>query len=300
MVKKLSRIHFKLPRFVWGTLIGFLICLAVVIAIELSTQPKGNQVARGIFEVGRIENPRITESSGIVASQRYPGVFWTHNDGGGRKRQVLYGIDREGKSLAGFNIEGADIIDWEDIGLDNAGHLYVGDIGNNDFTREEIAVYEIDEPDPKSSQTPIKVSHHWKLHYPKHPFDSEALFIWKSHGYIISKVSNNKNAEIFRFSLADTGDPIILDKVAQLPVESPVTGADISLDGRRLALVCHAGAYIFEVNGKVGHADEALYRRAKFKNDYIEGCCFVSEGLLATAESREILLFYEAAFEQTH
>jgi hypothetical protein len=89
----------------------------------------------------------------------------------------------------------------------------------------------------------------------------------------------------------------LLDKAARLPIESPVTGADISSDGMRLGIVCHAGAYIFEINGKVGKADEAPYRHAKFKSDYIEGCCFVPEGLLATAESREILLFTDAAFE---
>jgi hypothetical protein len=285
-----------LPRFVRGTLIGVLVCAALFAIVWMSLPPKGEKAA-AILKVGYIANPRITESSGVAASQQHPGVFWTHSDGGGPNRQLLYGIDREGKSLADFSVVGAEIVDWEDIALDNTGHLYIGDIGNNDANREEIAVYEINEPDPNSSSTAVNVNRCWKLHFPKRPFDCEALFIWKNHGYIISKVLNNKNAEIFRFSLADTPDPITLDKVARLPVESPVTGAGISLDGRRLGVVCHAGAYIFEINGKVGKADEAPYRRAKFKNDYIEGCCFVPEGLLATAESREILLFSEAAFE---
>src|SRR5687768_5857115 len=30
--------------------------------------------------VGRIEHEPVRESSGIAASRRHPGVFWTHND----------------------------------------------------------------------------------------------------------------------------------------------------------------------------------------------------------------------------
>ena len=288
---------FSLPRSNWGALIALFVCAASLVMIEISAISKDRKLAPGMTVVGRITDPRIAESSGVVASRLHPGVFWTHNDGGGTKRQVLYGINREGKLLADFNVAGAKIVDWEDIALDDAGHLYIGDIGNNYADRQEIAVYEIDEPDPKSLHSAVNINRSWKLHFPKHPFDCEALFVWKSHGYVISKVLNNKNAEIFRFPLEHTTVPVTLDKVARLPVESPVTGADISLDGRRLGIVCHAGAYIFEINGKAGRTDEAPYRRAKYRNDYIEGCCFVPEGLLATAESREILLFSESAFQ---
>ncbi len=38
--------------------------------------------------------------------------------------------------------------DWEDIAIDDAGHLYLGDIGNNDAKRDTLFVYEIDEPNP--------------------------------------------------------------------------------------------------------------------------------------------------------
>lgn len=298
VAKHLRQIRFRMSLYSACALIGISVCVMLVVMTEMCVTTKGKEVASGIFEVGHITNPQIVESSGLVASRQHRGVFWTHNDGGGPKRQLLYGIDRTGKPLADFDVVGVEILDWEDIALDNAGHLYIGDIGNNDARREEISVYEIDEPDPESLLHAVSVNRTWKLRFPKQQFDCEALFVWKSHGYIISKVTNNKNAEIFRFPLADAKDPVKLDKVARLPVASPVTGADISSDGRRLGLVCHAGAFIFEINGKVGYADDAPYRRAKFRNDLIEGCCFVPEGLLATAESSEILLFGEAAFEQ--
>jgi hypothetical protein len=170
----------NLPRHVRVNLIGILGCAALFIIIEMSAIPEGRTVAPGIFKVGYLANPRITESSGVVASRQHSGVFWTHNDGGGTKRQVLYGIDREGKSLADFNVAGVEIVDWEDIALDGAGHLYIGDIGNNYADREEIAVYEIDEPNPKSSQTAIHVNRSWKLRFPKHHLEESRLHHLKS------------------------------------------------------------------------------------------------------------------------
>jgi hypothetical protein len=84
-----------------------------------------------------------------VASRKHPGVFWTHNDGGGAKRQVLYAITREGRNLGAFPLTDVLLNDWEDIAIDADGHLFIGDIGNNEFRRRELAVHEIDEPDPK-------------------------------------------------------------------------------------------------------------------------------------------------------
>ena len=114
-----------------------------------------HEIAPGVRLLARMSDLRIKESSGVVASRRFPNVFWTHNDGGGPKKQVLYAIDRQGKTLASFPVTGATFHDWEDIAIDDAGHLYLGDIGNNDSKRDTLAVYEIDEPDPASGAVSV-------------------------------------------------------------------------------------------------------------------------------------------------
>lgn len=137
-------------------------------------------MAPGVLMVGRIQNSRLTESSGIVVSRRNPDLYWTHNDGGG-KRQVLYGMTRDGKSIAEFRITGAQIEDWEDIAADNEGHLFLGDIGNNDAVRQTIAVHEIDEPDTKATQNGLaRVTRTWNLTYSRRPFDCESLFLGRA------------------------------------------------------------------------------------------------------------------------
>ena len=107
-------------------------------------------VAPGVRLLARISDPLIKESSGVVASRRYADVFWTHNDGGGPKKQVLYAIDRKGNTRASFPVIGVALHDWEDIAIDNAGHLFIGDIGNNYAKRKTLAVYEIEEPNPQA------------------------------------------------------------------------------------------------------------------------------------------------------
>src|SRR5258705_11115878 len=88
---------------------------------------KPREVADDVVLIGKIQHPRITESSGIVVSRKNPEIFWTHNDGGG-KRQVLYAMTRTGQPLAEFRVTGAVIEDWEDIAADDKGNLFLGDI----------------------------------------------------------------------------------------------------------------------------------------------------------------------------
>ena len=88
---------------------------------------------------GRIEWLRGDSSVDLDAQRRR-----------GPKKQVLYAIDREGNTRAFFPVIGVTLHDWEDIAIDNAGHLFIGDIGNNDAKRKTLAVYEVDEPNPQA------------------------------------------------------------------------------------------------------------------------------------------------------
>ncbi|MEY2407412.1 MAG: hypothetical protein QOF48_82 [Verrucomicrobiota bacterium] len=253
-------------------------------------------VAPGVRQLGRLSDLRISESSGVVASRRHEGVFWTHNDGGGPRRQILYAINRKGDTQSSFAIAGAIFQDWEDIAIDDAGHLFVGDIGNNDAKRPELAVYQIDEPNPAAPGQPVLVGRHWQLHFPGAPFDCESLFIWQGYGYVISKVFENARAQIFRFPLTESKSPAVLELVATTRIESPVTGADISPDGKRLGIVAKNGAYVFRIDGDVARVIHSKSFHTRFKDEHVEGCCFVPDGLLATSENRDIFLFTNAAF----
>jgi hypothetical protein len=258
--------------------------------------PEPKRVVPGVLQIGAIQHPRISESSGVVVSRKNPDVFWTHNDGGG-KRQVLYAMTRTGQHIAEFRITGAVLEDWEDIAADNNGHLFLGDVGNNDNVRESIAVHQIDEPDTKKSQKGLaRITRSWSLQYPGTRFDCESLFIWENVGYLVSKVFDDERADIYRFSLTNIAPSQVLEVVAEVKIDSPVTGADISKDGNLLAMVARNGAYVFAIDGDVGRAAKGKPYHTRYRPQHIEACTFVPDGLLATAESGEIFLFTDDAF----
>jgi hypothetical protein len=281
-----------------GSQIKTLLLASVLVALlnAGNAAEPGQEIAPGVRLFAYIRDPRIKESSGVVASRRYADVFWTHNDGGGPKTQVLYAIDREGNTRASFPVTGVTLHDWEDIAIDGAGHLYIADIGNNDSKRDTLAVYVIDEPNPQAGAGAISLKRAWKLKFPQAPFDCESLFVWKDYGYVVSKVFDNAHAQIFRFPLKETNRPLTLELVATTKIESPVTGADISADGTLLGLVAKNGAYVFRIDGDVARVNNANPHHTKLKDEHIEGCCFVPEGLLVTSERRMIFLFTEPAF----
>src|SRR5512139_2545167 len=80
----------------------------------------------------RLHDPPITESSGLAASSRHPGVLWTHNDGGAAAEVMAVG--RTGRTVATVRLRGIDPYDPEAIapGRDPAGRpaLFLGDIGD--------------------------------------------------------------------------------------------------------------------------------------------------------------------------
>ena len=94
-----------------------------------------------------IASDQVTEASGLALSHRSPSHLWTHNDSGDRARLFL--LDMKGALVAEYAVDGAKAVDWEDIASDGAGHLYVGDIGNNRSSRRDLRVYRVREPDPR-------------------------------------------------------------------------------------------------------------------------------------------------------
>ncbi len=71
---------------------------------------------------GKYTHADIRESSGIVASRQFEGVYWTLNDSG--NPAVLYATKRNGELIREIKINGIRNFDWEALVLttkDNSG-----------------------------------------------------------------------------------------------------------------------------------------------------------------------------------
>jgi hypothetical protein len=256
--------------------------------------------------VGQIQSKEVGESSGVVASRQFEGVFYTHNDSG--NSPSVYAIKPDGTILREYRIPSKHT-DWEDIAIDDQNRLYIGNIGNNDADKPQVEVFRFAEPDlidaagqdkkkrkdrkPKdedrANEVRVRVEKIWRISYPERPFNAESLFIHGGHGYVISKMPIGLPAAIYRFPL-DAGTDVKLEKVAELPIKAPVTGADLTSDGKRLAVLSEAGLYLFEVGGDLARAAIVAPKVVPLPNRKLEGVCFGKEGIVMTAESREIYI----------
>jgi hypothetical protein len=220
----------------------------------------GSEKYNAPVRLANLEDRRVDESSGIVASRANPGVYWTHNDSGDAPQ--IYAFDREGKSRGAWRVTGASASDWEDIAagpgdVRGTPYLYIGDIGDNKRDGNVVTVYRVAEPTVetvagsnsgvRSFQTaPAEVI---RLKFPDGKHDAEALLIHPQTGdlYLITK-TKREAAKVYKATAPfDTSTIIPLAFVSdlQLPglVGGLVTGADISPDGQRIVICDYLGAY---------------------------------------------------------
>jgi len=247
------------------------------------------ELPAGVSKVGALEHPALIESSGLTQSPSRPGVFWTHNDTG--SPTFLFAIDQTGKHIGAYEVQGALLIDWEAI-TTSGGFLYFADTGTNGMARSHSAIHKALEPDLQKSWGPANVVQSWYVRFPNGREDCESVFVLNGFCYLIAKYPINDLVSMYRFDLSDRSESILLERVTQIPVSSPVSDAAISADGRRLGLVTEDGATIIFINVNPATADTALRREIEYKNDSIEGSVFTPDGLLTTSEIlRDVLLF---------
>ncbi|MBC8142194.1 MAG: hypothetical protein H7Y38_12220, partial [Armatimonadetes bacterium] len=226
----------------------------------------------GAFGTGSLlctlQSPFISESSGIAASRRNPGVFWTHNDSG--DGAYLYAFDRKGKTVGVYLAHSAFAGDWEDIdvapGADGKGSfIYIADTGDYAKNRADTCVYRIPEP-VLSRQTRVGTQSRPLLTetraerllfaYPDGFHDTEALLVHPQTGaiYLVTKEENGA-ADVYKFPpLKAVENPLtrhVLQKIGSLtfseaglhPFPNRVTGGDIAPDGKRLLVRTYYAAY---------------------------------------------------------
>jgi hypothetical protein len=234
---------------------------------------------RGSWEIHRISSGRIREPSGLVRSRTYPGIFWTHGDSGDKPR--IFAIDAGGELIAEFEVEGARHRDWEDIAIDDSGHLYVGDFGNNANTRRDLVVYRIPEPDPSkgegSADADLALAFRYadQERYPdlrRMNFDAEALFWMEGALHILTKHRTDRRSTLYRLAATPGATEASLEPVARLELSTGcpsllgnVTAADLHEDGRHLALLTYRALFIL-VRSPEGEQPFRIVRRITLRS----------------------------------
>lgn len=178
-------------------------CFSVLMlnACDISLVPVSPDTASATFlpsvDLGDLENPGLSEASGLAASRVNPGYFWSHNDSG--NPNVLYYFDDKGKGLREFELVGTQNRDWEDMAIvgesDGSATVYVADFGDNNAAYTDYTIYWFREPVVNAS-TLSKISNvnSIKFKLPDGARDMECLLIDQKTKdiFIVSKRENNK------------------------------------------------------------------------------------------------------------
>lgn len=239
--------------------------------------------------LGRLDHPAIREASGIVRSRKHPGIFWVHNDSG--NPPALFAVRRDGTLVREYSVNVPNT-DWEDIAADDQGHLYLGDIGNNDGRVPLRAVYQLDEPDPfRGGETALKVNTASYYRFgPGGRFDAEGLVVRGGRALVVAKTFDGRPAEIFAVPFdppAPLFRPAVAERVGTLAgFFEPTTGADLTPDGRRL-VVCSLGA--FGVYQRDDRGDWKLLALRSFRSgDQVEAVAWDGDDVILAGEGRGV------------
>jgi hypothetical protein len=265
--------------------------------------------------------------SGIVASKRDPGLFWAVRDRGaaarpGRPRNALYAftvaggrVGRAPGALATPVELPVPAHDWEALGRDDDGNLWIGDIGNNECDRADTALLEVREPDP-AAEGPATVLATYRYRFPDPPpgcagRNAEAMFLLDDVPYLIDKAAPST---LYRFPRLDPAGTVTLERVGTLAgVLANLSGADLSTDRRLLAVDTHTTISIYRSSdpGLRGEALAAdliarpprwtipLDRLGATTPVNVEGVAFDygSHDLTLLAENRDVFLVPAAAYQ---
>lgn len=194
-----------------------------------------------------IEDPRITESSGLAASRQHPGIYWTHNDQD--TGTYLYAVDSStGKTVARITLSGVgQQRDVEAIAIGPDNQIYVGDIGDNDgVTWPYVWIYRLPEPKKLVDQT-IRATQ-YVVKYSDGSRDAESMIVHPKTGrvYIIDKQEDGGHLYEGPAKLSASGSNVFKPVT---PVDLWATDAAFSPDGQQLAVRGYFGGIWYDWNG---------------------------------------------------
>ena len=227
------------------------------------------------------------------------GTLWTHNDD---RLPILYGLDSLGNILRTIHLNHPNH-GWEGLARDQHGNLYIGAFGNNRNDRKDLAIYKINDPDEISDQVInagiISFSYSDQRAFPpgeqQMNFDVDAFISIGDSLYLFTKNRTKPftgYSKVYRLSqtpgkhTAVLHDSLFLGNGSML--NHWVTGADISPDGRWIALLSHDCLWMINGYENNRFSSGKIFKIPLKHFSHKAGVCFSGD--------REILIVDELEF----
>ncbi len=178
---------------------------------------------------------KVEESSGLALVN---GHLITHNDRGNKNK--LYTINpSSGRVTGSIQLNNVQNHDWEDL-TQSDEHLYVGDMGNNNGDRKNLAIYKISKSRLQfAGEQTAAVDEIISFEYPNqtdftkgkdHNFDCEGIIYKDGYLYLFSKNRLDKYSSLYRIPAKEGHHEAEL--ISTFAVGGKITGAAINSNGQ--------------------------------------------------------------------
>jgi hypothetical protein len=273
---------------------GLLVALLVVVVIAAAERKSGAQESPApivpMTRVSVIDDPRITESSGLAASTKHPGIAYTINDSG-HSAQVFAVRISTGEVVGVTSVRGAKWGDAEALAL-AGGKLWIADTGDNARSRDDSALYAMDEPGPGDHQVDAV---RYPIGFGPHHLNVEAIAVgrgrvalydkaWPSGAEFVARLPliadrpniarpSGRVAPMYVTDAAATPDGryVLLRNIVMVEVHDSRTWKVVHVDairpnatGESLALEASGRSYLIGSEGENSELNRVAFDRSSF------------------------------------
>lgn len=228
----------------------------------------------------------LKEISGVAFSNN---LIYSIEDSGNENEVTV--LDTLGTITKTIVVNAVENIDWEDLTFDKKQNLYIGDFGNNDNDRKDLAIYKINQSDLQKES--VDVAYKVTFDYPEQTdfppkkkdllYDVEGFFEYENHFYLITKNrSKGFDGTSYIYKVPNQAGHHKAQLIKKIITCSDyhncaITSAAISPDGLKFVLLSHSKLWLFEnyskddiTNGKMTEFNLNHYSQKEavcFKNN---------------------------------
>ncbi|MFC4740966.1 SdiA-regulated domain-containing protein [Flavobacterium ponti] len=249
-----------------------------------------NSCKDNVKNVSETDTFKLPKSLKEVSGMTYlDDAIWVIQDNGNSEK--IHKLSLEGELLKSIEINSVKNHDWEAITSDEDGNLYIGDFGNNDNNRKNLAIYKISnenlEKDKVNIEYTVNFNYEDQDEFPpkKHflLYDCESFILHDDNFYLFTKNRSkgfDGTSHIYKLeNKAGNQTAKLLKKYVTCDSfnSCAITDAAISPDGNKMALISNKRMWIFTnysnsdfTNGKVKEIKFNSYTQREgvtFKDD---------------------------------
>ncbi|HJR90452.1 MAG TPA: hypothetical protein VJ782_09875 [Aeromicrobium sp.] len=202
---------------------------------------KGNK-DNDVAAISEISDGRIAESSGLALSNQHNDLAYTMNDEGGAGANVYAIQVSTGEVVGAADISSLPISDPESITVDANGTVWLGDLGDNERQRDDVAIYAFPEPGP--GETTVSTARRYAVTFPGGPLDVEGLLVHPvtNQVHLVSK-NESGNGRVFELPSLQEGGTVQARDIGEAP--GGVTDATYTHDGAWALLLSDKAIWIY-------------------------------------------------------